>query len=332
MARNKARRKSRKKVGSLKPAQLNLSYSLNSGTSYIDLAHDLSKVNRRLYKQGKVYAVAGISIGFVPTITFPAIQPTDLSVISAGVATAGDTWVVHNAWKKGQHCWLQQQRRARALLGCGPGNLDGAAKPKWEDFKVYLDDAHRVGTIAEVKASDGASVSGGEWAYSQFVWEDDVEAIDEVYAHLIGGNVSTTDWGLVLNYQESRATVQPDSPSLPSEYSSNMYSKLAQNTDAVADEVANNMEYANDEPPYDHDDYPGTDSNSDAPWLQQFSVCSVGQPIMRVPGFQAECGLVAFGLSGFDNVGDPKSLSGVSVVFHLMPGKYQGVLAENMGQ
>ena len=322
MARNKARRK---RGGSLKPAQLNLSYSLNSGTSYIDLAQDLSKVNRRLYKQGKVYAVAGVSIGFVPTITFPAIQPTDLSVLSAGVATAGDTWVVQNAWTKAKAYWTDQQRRARKLIG-------QSSKPTWEDFKIYLDDAHRAGTIAVVQASDGASVSAGEWNYSKLLVEADNNTVSEYYLHLIGGDVSSTDRGLILAYQDSRATVQAVDPDLPAEYSNNLYAVMAADQDLVADEVAQNMEDENDEPPYDQDDYPGSDTNSDAPWLQQFSVCSVGQPIMRIPGFQVECGLVAIGLSGYDNVGDAKSVSGVSVTFHLMPGNYQGVLAENMGQ
>jgi len=322
MAGNKARRK---RGGSLKPAQLNLSYSLNSGTTYIDLASDLSKVNRRLYKQGKVYAVAGVSIGFVPGITFPAAQPTDLSVVSAGVATAGDTWVVQNAYVKAKAAWTNQQRRARKLIG-------QSAKPTWEDFKVYLDDAHRAGTIGSVLAGDGAAVGTGEWDYSKLVWEADDHSIDEPYLHLIGDNVSTTDWGLVLGYQQSRATVNATDPELPAEYSTNMYALMASDLDAVADEVAENMEGWNDDPPYDRDDYPGSDTNSDVPWLQQFAACSVGQPIMRIPGFQAECGLVAFGLSGFDNVGDAKSLSGITVVFHIMPGHYQGVLAENMGQ
>jgi len=322
MARDKARRN---RGGSLKPAQLNLTYSLNSGITYIDLFSDLSKVNRRLYRQGKVLAVAGVSIGFLPGATFPAALPTDLSVVSAGVATAGDTWTVQNAWTKAKNVWFRQQTRARKLIG-------QSAKPTWEDFKVYLDDSHRAGTIAAVKAGDGAAVGSGEWDYSKFHVEAEDHSVQEWYMHLIGGNVSTTDVGLILGYQQSRATVQAISPDLPAEYSSNIYSDMADDLDDVAREVADDMEDENDEPPYDQDDYPGSDTNSDAAWLQQFAVCSVGQPILRIPGFQAECGLVKFGLDGIDNVGDAKALSGITVVFHIMPGNYQGVLAENMGQ
>ena len=320
MARNKAR------GGSLKPAQLNLTYSLNSGTSYIDLAQDLSMVNRRLYKQGKVYAVAGVSVGFVPVGIFPPVG-ADLSVISVAVATAGDTWTVQNAWTKAKNVWSNQQRRARKLIG-------QSAKPTWEDFKVYLDDTHRGGTIAAVKAGDGASVSPGEWDYSKLVWDsDDGATVFEPHLHLIGGDVGApTDVGLILNYQKSRATVQSVDPDLPADYSSNIYAFMARDQDDVADEVAQNMEDENDEPPYDQDAYPGGDTNSDAVWLQQFATCSVGNPVARIPGFQAECGLVAFGISGFDNTGTAKTVSGISVTFHLMPGNYQGVLAENMGQ
>jgi len=315
MARNKARRK---RGGSLKPAQLNLSYEIGDGVSYIDLASDLSKVNRRLYKQGKVYAVAGITFGFVPS----AVSP---DVVVCGVSTAGDTWTVQNSWTKAKNTWSNQQRRARKLIG-------SSAKPTWEDFKVYLDDAHRVGTIASVLAGDGGAVGTGEWDYSQLVWEEDDHSIDHVYLHLIGGNVSTTDWGLILGYQQSRATVQPEDPDLPAEYSTNMYAKLATDEDAVADEVANAMEQENDEPPYDHDDYPGSDTNSDAPWLQQFAVASIGQPLGRLPSFQVECGLIKIEMAGHNAADPQRPVPPTLVIVHLMPGNYQGVLAENMGQ
>lgn len=315
-----ARRKTRsKRGGSLKPAQLNLSYSLADGNSYIDLFGDLSKINRRLYKQGKVLAISGISFGYAPSGVAP-------DVVVMGAFTAGDTWVVQNAWMKAKFHWTSQQRRARKLIGL-------SAKPTWEDFKVYLDDTHRGGTIGTVLAGDGAAVSSGEWDYSKFVWENDDNTIEEPYAHLIGGDVGAiSDVGLILAYQESRSTVQSPDPDLPADYSNNLYAHMAADLDDVADEVAQNMEDDNDEPPYDQDDYPGSDTNSDAPWLQQIGVASIGQPLGRVPGFQAECGLVMIQLAGHNADGTTAVVPPSLVTFHLMPGNYQGVLAENMGQ
>jgi len=317
MARRKTRTK-RRKSGKLKPAQLNLTYELADGDSYIDFAADLSRINRRMYKQGKTYACAGVSFGFAPS-------PSTPDVVVGGVFTAGDTWVVHNAWTKAKAVWTKQQNRALRAVG-------HSAKATWSDFKVYLDDAHRAGTIVSAVAGDGAAVGAGEWLYSKLVHEADDASIDEWYLHLIGGDVSTTDKSLILGYQESRATVQPEDPDLPDQYSTNMYALLAQDIDAVADEVAQNIESTNDEPPYDHDDYPGSDTNSDFPWLQQFTTASVGLPSARLPGFQAECGLVMFRFNGLNADASSAVVPPSLVTFHLMPGNYQGVLAENMGQ
>jgi len=198
---------------------------------------------------------------------------------------------------------------------------------------VYLDDAHRAGTSLGVVAGDGAAVGTGEWDYSRLIWEADDHSIDEVYMHLIGGDVSTTDWGLILGYQQSRATVQPEDPDLPDHYSTNMYSKLATDENAVADEVAQNMESENDEPPYDHDDYPGNDTNSDAPWIQQFALAGSTVPLGVVPGFVAQCGLVKFNLTARDAQGDAGATAPSTVVaVHLVPGSYKGVMAAPMGQ
>jgi hypothetical protein len=63
--------------------------SANSGTEtshYIDLAKDLSAINRRLYRQGKVYQIANISI---------TSRNTTGGLVS--FSTAGDTWVTRAA-------------------------------------------------------------------------------------------------------------------------------------------------------------------------------------------------------------------------------------------
>jgi len=307
----------------MQPAQTVLTYTIPNGTSYIDLAEGLSQVNRRAYRQGMEYAVGKVTFGY-------QANPQAILNVVLATYTAGNTWSVHNAWKKAYAHWIAQQRRTRRLIG-------QSAKPTWEDFKVYLDDAHRAGTSLGVLAGDGGLVGTGEWDYSRLLWEADDNSVDEVYMHLIGGNVGSspneTDWGLVLNYQESRATVQPEDPDLPDEYSNNMYAKLATDENVVADEVAENMEDENDEPPYDQDDYPGGDTNSDAPWLQDLAIASTSVPVGVVPGFVAQCGLIKFELQAHAvaDGGDTTAPSTVAMV-HLVPGNYKGVAALPMGQ
>jgi len=303
----------------MQPAQTVLSYGLADGTTYIDLAEGLSKVNRRAYRQGMEYAIGKITFAY-------AADPTAVLGVQLFAQTAGDTWTVHNAWKKGFSVWIKQQRNARRLIG-------QSAKPTWEDFKVYLDDDHRAGTISQVIAGDGAYVDSGEWDYSRLIHEADDASVDERYMHLIGGDVSTTDWGLILGYQQSRATVQAEDPDLPDQFSTNMYALMAQDVDAVADEVAQNMESQNDEPPYDQDDYPGSDTNSDACWVQEIGMASSFNPIGVVPGFVAQCGLLKFDLSATsaqNGVDVPAPTSLIQV--HLVPGPYKGIAAFPMGQ
>ena len=303
----------------MQPAQTVLTYEAPNGNSYIDIAQGLSACNRRAYRQGMEYAIGKITFGY-------AADPGSILNVAVATYTAGNTWVVHNAWKKAFAHWTAQQRRARRLIG-------QSAKPAYEDFKVYLDDAHRAGTSLGVLAGDGAAVSPGEWDYSKLIWEADDNSIDEVKLHLIGGDVSTTDWGLILGYQESRATVDGTSPTLPAEFSSNMYAVMAADEDLVADEVADNMEVENDQAPYSSTEYCGSDVNSDAPWLQQFALASTSVSVGTVPGFVAQCGLIKIQLQAHAVAGGGVTTAPTTLIqVHLVPGSYKGVMAAPMGQ
>ena len=302
----------------MQPAHRVLSYVVTDGASYIDLAQDLSKINRRLYSQGMSYAVGSVDFLF-------GADPNAIIAVAARVSTAGDTWTVHNAWKKAEAHWTAQQRRARRLIG-------QSAKPTWEDFKVFLDDAHRAAGNETLVDLNGDAVGSGEWDYSRLIWEADDNSIDEVYLHLIGDDVSTSDWGLILGYQESRSTVQAEDPDLPADYSNNMYAKMATDENLVADEVAQNMEDENDEPPYDHDDYVGNDTNADWPMFQHAAVASVGSPQAVMPGFVAQCGLLRVDTASVLANGASGDAPSVLLNVHLVPGGYKGVLAQPMGQ
>ncbi len=291
---------------------------MSDGDQWIDIASDLSKVNRRAYRQGMQYAVGKVEFAF-------AGKPGNADIISLAAFTAGDTWVVHNAWKKAQAHWLQQQRRARRLIGRG-------AKPAYEDFKVFLDDSNRSAGLLPTIAADVALVGAGEWDYSVLHVEAEDHSIQEWYMHIIGGDISTTDRGLILGYQQSRATVQADAPDLPADYSASMYADMADDLDDVAKSVADDMEDENDEPPYDHDDYPGNDTNADVPWLQSFAVANAAASNAVLDGFVAECGLVKFHLGGITSAGVDTAAPNISVTVHLVPGKYKGIMAKSMGQ
>ena len=124
-----AKRRKSRKGSKLQPAQLDLAFTIpaaggddNDRRSYIDTARELSKVNRRLYSQGRMYAYQGL--------TFIWRAGGSLASIELSVKTAGNTWVVHNAHVKGEALWHQMQD---LVLDDNP-----SIKGKWHDYKIRL--------------------------------------------------------------------------------------------------------------------------------------------------------------------------------------------------
>ena len=295
----------------LEPAVLDLKFTVASGDKYIDIAKELSKVNRRLYRQGKTYYVGGV------TLCLPGSLDPGTPASLVRIYAAPNSWVVHNAWKKAFAAWKRQQRDA--LKATSPG-----AAGTWADFKVYLDDharANASGVPLTTIDGDGDAIKAGDWNYSQILdaTDDAAHTVRERYLHLLGEDVSTTDWGVVKQYQNSRATVSSDDPSLPSAASYSMYALIEADHTEVTDEVIDNMEYDNDVPPYDPDEYPGGNSNAEC--AHEMAIGSTAGGLGATKGFQAPCGLIMI-----------TAAAAVEVTLHLMPGNYRGVAATPMGQ
>ena len=131
MARRRGSKTSSKK--GLELTQRYLYYELTNGTTgassrdshYIDLAAGLSALNRRLYRQGRQYHIANITV----------IDTSGDSKVR--FATLPQVWTTSKAHKLMFDAWKDQ--RARALENA-PSNVTG----RWADFKVYMSNQHRV--------------------------------------------------------------------------------------------------------------------------------------------------------------------------------------------
>ncbi len=315
-------------MAKIEPAVTQLLYQVPDGTSYIDLAKDLSKVNRRLYRQGYTYVVQDIQVA-----VSAGAKPSDVQYL--GFATAGNSYMVHNAWKKGFECWRMQQRDIMRCLG----NIAG----KWSDFKVYLDDAMEDGVTLEPYAGDGAVYQAGEWEHSKLVFDDDgVER--EFKMHLIG-STDLTDTneesaiGLIHEMNiASRITHSPD-PSAFSSASDGIYAKMI-GTDEMSDMLVDNLEDDNDNPPYDHDEYPGGHTNADVPVPVRIMTVTGAQGGTTGAGFIAPCGLIqvqtaefaAVDLNDINTVYADATAPTIAIILTVAPGPYRGVLAAPMGQ
>ena len=311
----------------IESAVTQLAYLVPNGDSYIDLAKDLSKVNRRLYRQGMTYVVQDIQVGVGVGMT-----ATDVQQFTFG--TAGNSWVVHNAWSKGFDAWRKQTRETSRATGIPAG--------KWNDYKVYLDDSMEDGTILEPYAGDGAVYIAGEWEHSKLVFDDDGTE-REFKMHLIGSsNLADTNnesgIGLIQEYQNSRARVgSGNEPDVPSAASDTIYAKLFA-TDEMSDMLVDNVEGDNDSPPYDQAAYPGGDTNADAAVPQRVGSVNATMSTSILPGFIAPCGLIKVATaeiqldSSSPAVYEQVSASTALVIVTVASGPYRGVLAAPMGQ
>lgn len=308
------------KKKAMTPAVRYLRYELTNSASagtetshFIDLARDLSAINRRLYRQGRHYHVKRISIVSSNTIPSPGQNAGRITF-----STAPESWPMIGAWKRGFATWNKMQKDALKAAG---SDLRGT----YNDFKVYLSDDHRTGTQLTPLDNGGNSMSYGDWSYSDFITPDGTATIDEFVVSLLGDHVgaagSRTLVSLVRSFEESRATVST-APS-PETFNVDGDDPLMNMFDSGTqhDEVIEKMLTDGEDPPYDVNDYPGTPGNMPKPLVvQQTTLGADGRA--TVGGFSAMCGLIEVETTS------PVASDVYSVLVELAPGKYRGIAAE----
>lgn len=326
-----SKKKGAKRKKSFTPASRFLRYQIqNSATPnqetshYIDLARDLSAINRRLYRQGKVYQVANISI-------------TSRNTINGFVSfsTAPDTWVTRASWNRGKKMYDEMNKLVLDMPG------SNARKGRYHDYKVYLDNAHR--SAAQNRPLDSANnqAGSGEWIASEFHSPDGTTTQDLFTTHLLGahavgagGGDNYESIGLILSYGEARATVNQETPLTDSQGSDDPLLNLFDSGSQV-DEIAADLENDANAPPYKlmsggseatiGEHYPGSSSNMPRALVNR--LVGIGQqggvsaPTVMVPGFTAICGLIEVEMaSAVEN-------DVFDITIELAPGAYKGVAA-----
>lgn len=303
------------------PANRYLRYELtNSATPgtetshFIDLARDLSRVNRRLYRQGRQYHVKRVTVVSRNTIVSPG---GDAGFVS--VSTAPETWVTQKAWQRGFNLWNRMNKEA--MIGSGD------VKGKWSDFKVYLSDDHRTGTVLTPKDNGGNNANSGDWDYSEMVSPDGTTSADTFYLHLMGDHNpsggtpgSNVSIGLIKSFGDARKTVDTDQPNVQGSAVHDPLNNLFDHG-TVVDEILTDLAGQNDDAPYGTSNYPGDDGNMPKPVVVQHTTLGTdGKATMG--GFNAMCGLLELETSS------PIASDVYSVLIELAPGKYRGIAAE----
>lgn len=260
---------------------------------YIDLALGLSAQERRFHTQHKIYNVRG---GLLKDSNQDAV---------AAFNVAPDTWVTKAAVKRGKKMYDKMNNDALRQAGAE------SIKSKYYDYKIYLNDSMRTGTMLYPKDAEGNNIPRGEWTYSSYHsqdvdWSDPAlltaanRQADSYYAHIVGDHVGiSTNWtsvGLIDSWFHSRSIPQVEQPRTLAP-TLDPLNNLFDSADSD-DEILDSMRNDNDQTPYSQEDHFGyVDGSGNAPgrYLQRVAFgatqSGAGQ-ISAINGFSAICGLV----------------------------------------
>ncbi len=329
MARRKARIPQGKKI---QPAVKTLQFTIPTGNQYIDLSQCASLVNRRFYRQGLNWAVAGF--------TFFTAQGSSGSI---GISKIPDTWVASNAWKKGFATWQKMNNEA----------LEEAesVRPKFLDFKVFMDDIHHAaGSAANLRPLDalGNIYTAGEWDYSSFLIPDSSNpgAAQDREIIWTGANYPGASPASLLNavsliegYAASRGLPDIRDPNAPGDAADadgttpeNWISATFNEGTVQDDRVLGDMLDENNKAPYPFENdgtatdtqYPG--GANQAPGLEAHDAALVTATTIggktTIPGGNFQGGLIKI----TNNSGDATA----TMFIHLVPGPHRGYMCQPM--
>lgn len=318
-----AKKRSKRTMSKIQPAVLTMQFNLTSSgdnqfvQDTIDLSQCASALNRRFYRQGLNWAVAGFSV-----LTTSTGQVT--------VQKIPNSWSASNAWEKSMRAWLKQQNEAVDDAGAQ------SAVARYRDFKIHADNIHAAaGSAGNLLPIDiaGQPVLQGEWEMSTIVIPNfGAPGVNyEPFMHMVGNDIGGAGGskGLIKVYENSRAFPQSPDPVSPDIGSNENWLQSMFDVGDNNEDVLDNATDKNDNLPYDQDNYPGGDANM--PYLEIVDEAYVtsstigGKTTLRGSSFP--CGLIRIRNKSNDESGwsaTPKLL------VHLVPGSHRGYLCESM--
>ncbi len=340
MARRKARIPQGKKI---QPAVKTILLNADAGGVYTcDLSQCASLLNRRFYRQGLNWAVAGF--------TFVTQSGTSGQI---SVGKIPDTWIASNSWEKGFRTWMKMNNQA----------LEEAesVKPKFLDFKVFMDEVHHAAgpaaNLIPLSGSPAVTLTTGEWEYSKAIvpiTEPDAGAGTTTERDFIwtGANYPGTSAAtgnnavsLIEGYAASRGLPDIRDPNVPDDADDtlggtpeNWMSAIFNEGIPQDHEIIEDMITENNRAPYPFENdgtnpdtmYPGG-ANQPAGAGSKISIhdtvgisaTTIGNTT-RMEGGNFQGGLIRFDFSGLSDT-EP-----VAILVHLVPGLHRGYMAQPM--
>ena len=261
-------------------------YGTTNGTYYIDLWKAISLQARKLHRQKNICTVYG---GYF----------VDSQANRINLNTAALTWVNKRAVNRGFRIW-------KSMIADALKSTDGVSTGRWNDFKVYLDNAMGSSPLLPKDAGDQDLYDGTapEWDYSTLTSDDpdgpgggnpdQFELMIAGKTHS-GSNPNYSRISLVKSWVDSRGYPDPSGdPVNTADMSTDPLNNLMDAGDAQDDRLTV-IDIEGDKSPYDPDSMFGNSAtNGGSNNLQRQSVAqpSAQVPVAPIHGFQALCGLV----------------------------------------
>lgn len=314
-----------------------------NNTYYIDLSQVASLYNRRFYRQGLNWAVAGMK--------FLTQGATEASII---VSKAPNTWITANSWEKGMRTWTR-------MIDESVSETE-SVKPRFMDFKVYLDSTHHnAGSAANLRPTNlvFAQATEGDWDYSTFQIPDtdlpntgpvDINEFDVI---LTGSNypglsaaTGNDAVSLIEGYAAGRALPNVLDPNTPDDARSTTGGTPANWAEAIFNEgtaqdsdVIRDLQTQNEIAPYPFENdgtnldtmYPGGANQLSGVQIHSYEYVTnttIGSTTY-IKGGNFPCGLIRIDVT---NNSPPETETDLNFLIQLdlVPGSHRGYLAESM--
>ena len=301
-----------------------------TGNFTADLSQIASLINRRFYRQGINWAVAGIKVltqanGYVTVSKLP------------------NTWVLSNSWEKGMRSWSRMNRNA---LEESP-----SVRPKFLDFKIYADDIHHTAGYGAnlLPFSTLGVATPGEWEPSKYIVPktDGTSGINNFEAVAVGasfpgaGASGLNAVSLIEGYAASRGLPNITDPNVPDDAADangptpeNWMAALFNEGTDQDDAVLTDMVFENNKAPYPFENdgvhidtmYPGgANQLSGLQFHDQSAITPStigGHTFLKGGNFP--CGLMRFSWSPSEKT------SNLAIQIDLVPGNHRGYMCEPM--
>jgi len=342
----KRRNGSKPRRNKIQPSEMTLTFATLSGapgstvTSFIDLSQVASLVNRRFYRQGINWAVAGFKI------LGPSLATGQSAKATIAIEKLPNSWVMSNSWEKSFRTWNKMNKDA----------LDEAesVRGRFLDFKIYADaDHHQAGFGANLlPVNAGGVATVGEWIPSEIrvpnsATNNTTSGFELVAVGANYPGVSASSGkdavSLIQGYANSRALPSESDPNTPADAldagpsgtPENWMSALHNDGITQDSEVLTDIT-AYDQPPYPFENdgtavtsmYPGGETQMAALMIHdqaRMSSTTIGGTTY-MKGGNFPCGLIKL-----SHVVHTESIAhNIIVQVDLVPGKHRGYLCESM--